>query len=42
MKIKKLKSVLVGDGDVTADKNETTFAELIQFLDKRSISLIME
>ena len=41
MKIRKLKHVLVGEEEVSADDNENAFAELIQFLDERSISLIM-
>ena len=42
MKIRKLKHILTGeDEDITPDQNETAFAELIQFLDERSISLIM-
>ena len=41
MKIKKLKDVFVGEETVTAERNELAFSELIQFLDERSISLIM-
>ena len=41
MKIKKLKDILVGIGPVTQDDNENIYSELIQFLDERSISLIM-
>ena len=41
MKIRKLKHVLVGEEAITGDQNEMAFSELIQFLDERSISLIM-
>ena len=41
MRIKKLKHVLVGTEEITADENENAYSELIQFLDERSISLIM-
>ena len=41
MKLKKLKEILVGTSPVDADKNETAFAELIQFLDDRSLSLVI-
>ena len=41
MKIKKLKHVFVSEADITDDQNEMAFSELIQFLDERSISLIM-
>jgi len=40
-KLKKLKDTLVGTDDVDADKNDTAFAELIQFLDERSLSPII-
>lgn len=43
MKLRKLKETLVGTDDdaVDQDKNETVFAELIPFLDERSLSLII-
>ena len=44
LKIRKLKHVLIakeGEAEISADDKETAFAELIQFLDERSISLIM-
>ncbi|XP_066928169.1 uncharacterized protein [Clytia hemisphaerica] len=41
MKIRKLKNIFVGEDDVSADNKELAFAELIQVLDERSISLIM-
>ena len=42
MKLKKLKDVLVGNEvEVDPEKNKTAFAELIQFLDERSLSLVM-
>ena len=41
MKLRKLKETLVGTGAVNNDKNETAFAELIQFLDERSLSLVI-
>ena len=41
MKLKKLKETLVGTGDIDAEKNELAYAELIQFLDERSLTLIM-
>ena len=37
VKLRKLKETLVGTDDVNNDKNETAFAELIQFLDERSL-----
>ena len=40
-KLKKLKDTLVGTTAVDPDKNDTAFAELIQFLDERSLSLII-
>ena len=36
-----MKHVLVGTEEITADENENAYSELIQFLDERSISLIM-
>ena len=42
MKLRKLKDTLVGeDDDIDEDKNESAFAELIQFLDDRSLSLVI-
>ena len=46
MKLRKLKSIiLLPDGEDLPDgfqsKNETAYAELIQFLDERSLSLVM-
>ena len=41
MKLKKLKDVLVGTNQPSTEKNEQAFAELIQFLDERSFSLVM-
>ena len=42
MKIKKLKDVLVGDNDEPdAERNEMAFAEMIQFLNERSLSLVI-
>ena len=41
MKLKKLKEILVGTSPVDADKNETAFAELMQFLDDRSLSRVI-
>ena len=45
MRLKKLKSVILpavaGEAELAADKNEEAFAELIQFLDDRSLSLII-
>ena len=41
MNIRKLKHVFVSNDEITAEKNEMAFSELIQFLDERSISLIM-
>ena len=42
MKIKKLKDVFVGDDDAPdAERNEMAFAEMIQFLDERSLSLVI-
>ena len=33
-KLKKLKNIFVSEDEITADQNETAFAELIQFLDE--------
>ncbi|CAM1301865.1 Uncharacterised protein r2_g1167 [Pycnogonum litorale] len=41
MRLRGLKNVLVGAADPDEEKNEEAFAELIQFLDDRSLSLIM-
>ena len=42
MKLRKLKNIFVGESDeVSADKNETEFSELIQFLDDRSLALVI-
>ena len=42
MKLRKLKEILVGTDDpADEDRNETAFAELIQFLDERSLSLVI-
>ena len=42
MRIKKLKKVIIPDGPAaTADQREDAFAELVQFLDERSLSLVM-
>ena len=41
IKLKKLKDVLVGTNQPSTEKNEQAFAELIQFLDERSLSLVM-
>eukprot|EP00794_Sanderia_malayensis_P001519 gene1519-1679_t len=42
MELRKLKDILVGENDnINADKNETAFSELIQFLDDRSLSLVI-
>ena len=41
MKLKKLKKVFVGETAITAEQNETAFCELIQFLDERSLTLVM-
>ena len=41
MKLKKLKNVFVTEDEVTADQKETAFAELIQFLDERSLTLVL-
>ena len=42
MRLKKLKKVIVPDGPVaTAEQREDAFAELVQFLDKRSVGLVM-
>ena len=41
MKLKKLKMVFVTEDDVTEEQNETAFAELIQFLDERLLSLVI-
>ena len=41
MKIKKLKDVLVGDDEPDAERNEMAFAEMIQFLEERSFSLVI-
>lgn len=41
MKLKKLKKVFTTEEDVSAETNETAFAELIQYLDERSLTLVM-
>ena len=41
MKLRKLKETLVATDEVDQNKNETVFAELIQFLDERSLSLVI-
>jgi len=44
MRLQKLKDVLVSeswDGEANASKNEEAFAELIQFLDDKSLALVM-
>ena len=41
MKLRKLKDTLVGNDEVDQDKNVIAFAELIQFLDERSLSLVI-
>ena len=42
MRLHKLKDVILSeDEDVDQEKNEEAFAELIQFLDDRSLSLVM-
>ena len=41
MKLRDLKTTILADGDVDASKNEEAFAELIQHLDDKSLSLIM-
>ena len=41
MKLKKLKMVFVTEVEITEEQNETAFSELIQFLDERSLSLII-
>jgi len=43
MRLQKLKNVILApmSEDVDAGKNEEAFAELIQFLDDKSLSLVM-
>ena len=41
MRLRDVKAAILSDGDVDASKNEEGFAELIQFLDDKSLSLIM-
>lgn len=41
MNLENLKQVFVSEDDVTADQNETGFPELNQFLDERSLTLVM-
>ena len=43
MRLRKLKDSITAadDVDITAAKNEETFAELIQFLDDKSLALVM-
>ena len=41
MRLQKLKSTLVSEDEPEAEKNEEAFAELIQFLDDKSLSLVM-
>ena len=42
MKFKGLKEVITGTQEVDDDENERAFAELIQYLDKSSLSLVMK
>eukprot|EP00794_Sanderia_malayensis_P011658 gene11658-12859_t len=41
MKLNKLKHVFATDDTITAEVNETAFAELIQFLDEHSLTLVV-
>ena len=43
MRLRKLKDAITAadDADITAAKNEETFAKLIQFLDDKSLALVM-
>ena len=41
MKIRKLKYVFTTTDEISDETNEMAFSELIQFLDERSISLVM-
>ena len=41
MKLKKLKKIYTTTEEITEEQNETAFAELIQFLDGRSLTLVM-
>ena len=41
MKLKKLKVVFTTEDEITAEQNETAYAELIQFLDERSLTLVI-
>ena len=41
MKLRELKTTILSDEDVNPSKNEEAFAELIQFLDDKSLSLII-
>jgi len=41
MKLKKLKNVFTTTEEITEEQKETAFAELIQFLDERSLTLVM-
>jgi len=41
MKLKKIKKVFTTEEEITAEQNETAYAELIQFLDERSLTLVI-
>jgi len=41
MTLKKLKKVFTTEDDITAEVNETAYAELVQFLDERSLTLVI-
>ena len=41
MKLRDLETTILATGEVDASKNEEAFAELIQFLDDKCLSLIM-
>jgi len=41
MTLKKLKKVFTTEDDITAEVNETAYAELFQFLDERSLTLVI-
>ena len=41
LRLRKLKKTVLGEGHIDIAKNEEAFSEIVQFLDNRSLSLIM-
>ena len=41
LSLRKLKKTVLGQGHIDPNKNEQAYSEMVQFLDKRSLSLVM-